>query len=47
MAKTLDERVAETLGQQVLMILRMETDNEALRAKVAELTPKDPPPAQP
>ncbi len=42
MAKTLDELVAETMGAQVLMVLRLQVENEALKARIVELTPTTP-----
>ncbi len=40
MPKTLDDFVQEALGVQTLTILRLQAENEALRAEVAALKPK-------
>ena len=45
MPRTLDDLVQETLGVQTLTILRLQADNEAMKAKIAalETPPPDPP----
>lgn len=37
---TLDELVAQALGNQALTILRLQAENETLKARVVELEPK-------
>ena len=45
MPRTLDDLVQETLGAQTLTILRLQADNEVMKAKIAAL--ETPPPNPP
>jgi hypothetical protein len=45
--KSIDQRVSEALGAQMLTILSLQAENEALKAENAALKPPPDPPKEP